>query len=72
MSATNPPPRPELASQIAAARSEKLDEHVRETVRWHFDDATGCPFWLEKKRELNFDPLTEVNNVRRPEKIPPL
>ena len=31
---------------------------MRETVAWHFDPATGCPFWLEFKKQLNFDPLT--------------
>ena len=30
-------------------------------MQWHFHDSTGCPFWLAKKAELNFDPLTEVN-----------
>jgi hypothetical protein len=39
---------------------EKLDAHTCETVQWHFHESTGCPFWLEKKSELNFDPLTEV------------
>jgi hypothetical protein len=24
-----------------------LDERVREIVEWHFDPATGSPFWLE-------------------------
>ena len=49
-----------LDSLIAAAR-ERLDQHTVETVRWHFDDATGSSFWLEKKKELDFDPLTDVN-----------
>jgi phenylacetate-coenzyme A ligase PaaK-like adenylate-forming protein len=47
--------------QAIAAAKETLDAHTREIVQWHFGDDTGCPFWLEKKRELNFDPLTEVN-----------
>jgi hypothetical protein len=29
-------------------------------VRWHFDPATGCPFWLEKAREFAFDPLKDI------------
>ncbi len=44
-----------------AQAKEQLDEHTRQNVRWHFSDETGCPFWLEKKRELKFDPLKEVN-----------
>ena len=43
----------------ATARTQ-LDEHAVETVQWHFHDSTGCPFWLEKKKELNFDPLVDV------------
>ncbi len=45
---------------IAQARQD-LDDHAVETVQWHFHESTGCPFWLEKKKELSFDPLTEVN-----------
>ena len=48
------PARVEPAA-VRAAR-ERLDAHVREIVRWHFDPATGCPFWLEKAREFGFDP----------------
>ncbi len=39
---------------------ELLDAHVREIVRWHFDPATGCPFWLERAKSFDFDPLTDV------------
>ena len=49
-----------LADKLPQAKAQ-LDEHTRQTVRWHFSDETGCPFWLEKKRELKFDPLKEVN-----------
>ncbi len=45
---------------LQRAAREKLDAHTCEIVQWHFHDSTGCPFWLEKKRELKFDPLTEV------------
>ena len=58
-----------LESQIREAR-EKLDAHTYETVQWHFHDSTGCPFWLEKKRELNFDPLTEIKGFDDLQKFP--
>ena len=48
-----------VASAVQTAR-ERLDAHVREIVRWHFDPRTGCPFWLERARGFDFDPLTEV------------
>jgi phenylacetate-coenzyme A ligase PaaK-like adenylate-forming protein len=50
---------PEVESAAKAAR-EQLDAHAVKTVQRHFHESTGCPFWLEKKKELNFDPLTEV------------
>ncbi|HKQ62543.1 MAG TPA: hypothetical protein VJS92_14725 [Candidatus Polarisedimenticolaceae bacterium] len=39
---------------------ELLDAHVREIVAWHFDPATGCPFWLERARQLGFDPRARI------------
>src|SRR5688500_9574856 len=53
------------SSQVdpAAVRSarERLDAHVREIVRWHFDPAAGCPFLLERARGFDFDPMKDVN-----------
>jgi hypothetical protein len=51
--------RSPLAEKMAAAR-DRLDAHVREMVAWHFDPATGCPFWLERAASLGFDPRKEV------------
>ncbi|MEM7812681.1 MAG: hypothetical protein AAF532_14495 [Planctomycetota bacterium] len=65
-------PRAAVASDedVTAARAA-LDEHTRQTVRWHFSDDTGCPFWLEKRAELKFDPLTEVNGFEDLKKFEP-
>ena len=41
---------------------EALDQHTVETVAWHFHESTGCPFWLEQKSQLSFDPLTEIRS----------
>ncbi len=49
----------ELEAKISAAR-DRLDAHTVEIVGWHFHSSTGCPFWLEKAKELSFDPLKEV------------
>ncbi len=59
----------DLAESIEKAR-ERLDAHTHETVQWHFHESTGSPFWLEKKSELNFDPLTEVNGYNDLRKFP--
>ena len=39
---------------------ERLDAHVREIVRWHFSPETGTPFWLERAKTFNFNPLKDV------------
>jgi hypothetical protein len=44
---------------VASAR-ERLDEHVRDMVRWHFDPDTGSPFWLDFARRLDFDPRDAI------------
>ena len=53
----------ETSANIEALQKEakeRLDAHAYETVQWHFHESTGSPFWLQKKAELNFDPLKEV------------
>ena len=45
--------------RIEEAR-KRLDAHVVETVHWHFDPATGCPFWLEWAASAGWDPRREV------------
>ena len=60
MTSTNSSPGTDIDALIGEARSA-LDSHTQKIVQWHFHDSTGCPFWLAKKAELNFDPLTEVN-----------
>lgn len=50
---------------------EQLDQHAVEIVQKHFHESSGCPFWLEKKSELNFDPLTEIKCYEDLKKFPP-
>src|SRR5438876_2776322 len=50
----------DLAMQTQAARAA-LDARVREVVAWHFDPATGCPFWLEYAQKLGWDPRGEIS-----------
>ena len=37
-----------------------LDAHVRDIINWHFDPATGSPFWLDYAKTLGWDPRKEV------------
>ncbi len=61
MPSTAAPDVPESSIQTA---TDTLNAHVREIVRWHFDPATGSPFWLERAKSFNFDPMTEVNTYQ--------
>ncbi|MFD3514753.1 AMP-binding protein [Streptomyces sp. NPDC058657] len=36
------------------------DAFVRAAMDWHFDPATGSPFWLERAKRLDFDPRSDV------------
>jgi hypothetical protein len=47
------------AARVQHAR-EALDAWVREVVNFHFDPATGSPFWLERATSFGFDPRERV------------
>jgi hypothetical protein len=49
----------DLEQHVTAAKA-RLDAQVREIIAWHFDPATGTPFWLERAQELDFDPRRDV------------
>ena len=51
----------DIATRARAAR-EALDAQVRETIAWHFDPATGCPFWLEKAKTFGWDPRQTIRS----------
>src|SRR5216684_2114940 len=54
-------PGAEAILQTKITRSnEALDAWVREVIQWHFDPATGCPFWLDYAKALSWDPRDEV------------
>jgi phenylacetate-coenzyme A ligase PaaK-like adenylate-forming protein len=52
-------PIPTVAPEAVAAARAQLDAHLREIIEWHFNPATGCPFWLDWAAK-NFDPRKEV------------
>ncbi len=70
MSAAEQTIPPDLAAEVDRARRE-LDAHAHETVQWHFHESSGCPFWLEFKSRLKFDPLKEVKTFEDLKKFPP-
>lgn len=36
---------------------------IEAAMRWHFSPETGSPFWLERAKKLDFDPVRDVHNV---------
>ena len=64
-------PHPNPTPEAVAEARNGLDEQVREIVRWHFSEATGCPFWLDFRGRLDFDPLTAVRGFEDLQRFPP-
>jgi len=58
-----------LEEKIKNAKTQ-LDAQVREVVRWHFSPDTGTPFWLEKAKTFDFNPLKDVNSWEDIKKFP--
>jgi hypothetical protein len=57
-------PAPVASPEHIDHARETLDAWVREVVAWHFDPATGCPFWLERAKTLGWDPRAEIRGFQ--------
>lgn len=42
---------------------EERDAHLRDVIKWHFSEDTGCAFWLREKKKLGFDPIAEIHGL---------
>lgn len=51
-----------VSTDAVTAQREALDRWTREIVQWHFDPATGTPFWLEYAARLDWDPRVEIRS----------
>src|SRR5216117_58384 len=51
-----------VGAAAASASRAALDAWVREVVAWHFDPATGSPFWLDFAKKAGWDPRKEITN----------
>lgn len=58
----------ELQSKLDAARAA-LDSWTREVIAWHFNEATGCPFWLEYAKKLDWNPIDEIQTYNNLDKF---
>jgi phenylacetate-coenzyme A ligase PaaK-like adenylate-forming protein len=50
-------------SLIDLPRTEPVADpqaYLREAMQWHFGHQTGSPYWLNRAKTLDFDPLTDV------------
>ena len=56
--------RSRSTGQVQAARAA-LDAWVREVVAWHFDPATGCPFWLDYAQQARLGSAARDQTLRR-------
>lgn len=52
---------PAIAEERLSSAKTALDAWVREVVAWHFDPATGCPFWLDFAARAGWDPRKDVH-----------
>lgn len=59
-----------LEARVQNAR-EDLDRWVREMVGWHFDPATGSPFWIGYASKLRWNPRTEIQTFADLNKFEP-
>src|SRR5262245_8180742 len=59
------------SSSFVTASREVLDTWVREIVDWHFDPATGCPFWLDFAAKTGWDPRRDVKGFAGLERFGP-
>ncbi len=53
-----------------AEAKDRLDQHVREVIEWHFNPATGCTFWLDYAGKLGWDPREEIHTFMDLRKFP--
>jgi len=61
---------PEAALDHAPGEEIPETEFIEAAMRWHFDPATGSPFWLRAAGDLGFDPRRDVHTVADLAKFP--
>jgi phenylacetate-coenzyme A ligase PaaK-like adenylate-forming protein len=54
------PPHSGPGQEAVARAAERVDQHVREIVAWHFSPETGTPYWLDWAAEAGRNPIEEV------------
>src|SRR4030095_12340563 len=60
-----------MINTMVQEAQERLDAHVREIIEWHFNPATGCPFWLDFASKLSWEPRKQIHCFADLRKFPP-
>jgi phenylacetate-coenzyme A ligase PaaK-like adenylate-forming protein len=63
---------PEPVLDLRPGEAVPQTEFIEAAMRWHFDPATGSPFWLRAADGLGFDPRRDVHTVADLAKFPNL
>lgn len=40
-----------------------LQQHLTDIMTWHFSPDTGSPFWLNRRSQLDFDPINDIRSL---------
>ncbi|KOX20068.1 phenazine antibiotic biosynthesis protein [Saccharothrix sp. NRRL B-16348] len=48
------------------------EEFLRAALRWHFSPETGAPFWVERARSFDFDPVEDIRGFADLSRFPNL
>ena len=55
---------------MTTAQRPDLDKQFRETVRFHFSEETGTPYWLNWAKTCGWDPIEEITSFQDVVKFP--
>lgn len=55
--------RPDSVLDCPPGQVPGIDELIEAAMRWHFSKETGSAFWLERARDLDFDPVRDVHSL---------
>ncbi|QDY82626.1 phenazine biosynthesis protein [Paenibacillus polymyxa] len=47
-----------------------IHDVIQATLKWHFSEETGSPFWLEKRTSLPFNPLHDIQTLQDLDEFP--
>ena len=61
-----------MSQAVLQARDELLGARLKKVLALHFHPQEGSPYWIEKARQLGFDPRMEVDGVEALARLGPM